>query len=551
MFHTNLLHGRGEPVNMSPRKFPESPSDVGQPEIKRNPALFALTLSEHTGFDALAARTMTPPPRYSRIEQPRLTLQIPEEVQQDGEATSMSSVESLNDTIITDSTIASPTTTSPSKHPENKLFLKVKEQVKRRGKGIRSRLRKSTSRTGSASTTPHQGSPASPLAPPEESFAHSTSNDASPHSPASPQLFSAVQELDSRQINTVETSEQGRQPANNGGFLSHLFSSRHAEPHCDIRRSESVSSIIPTPRRGLSIAAPESRRPPVTNFSPMDLTGRLESLSEQGPHDHDAIVSPWSPVSPTSPSVFDASPLMRSNAITDRIFGMGDPVSPISALPGASPPPSSPTLDGRLNFLPRLSVPQALSARTNDRGLNSSNHASRRTNLGPRQFAELDYGKELVNIETSEAEVVGGWYTSPSTNGCISPVPRITVDHAANAPEVVNSQELSALDTRQLNNPSLPSRLYTGRPFQPSSPLAALTGTLWESLLSGIIKSTELLRQCYGPDPPVPENHVRVRWKCVSTLNMSRLAIMLIITRLVENTCTMITLKTGLELQQN
>jgi hypothetical protein len=550
MFHTDSPHGRGQPVDMSPRKFPESPSDVGQPEIKRNPALFALTLSEHTGFDALAARTMTPPPRYSRIEQPRLTIQIPEEVQQDEEATSLSSIESSHETIITDSSITSPTTTSP-KNPENKLFLKVKEQVKRRGKGIRSRLRKSTSRSGSALTTPLQGSPASPSAPPSESFAHSTSNDASPHSPTPPQLFSTVQELDSRQIDSVTTAEQSRQSANNGGFLSQIFSLRHTEHDHGVRRSDSFSSIIPTPRRGLSVAGAESRRPTFNNLNPMELTGRLESLSEQGSHNHDAIVSPCSPVSPTSPSVFGPSPLMRSNAITDRIFGMVDPVSPISALPGSSPPPSSPTLDGRLGFLPRLSVPQTPSDRTPSDATNHLSNAPRRTASAPRQFAEFDYGKELVNPEASEANVVGGWYTAPSANGYVSPVPRITIDHAANAPEVAMNQETYMRETRQITSRSPPPRLYTGRPFQPPSPVAALTGTLWESLLSGIIKSTELLRQCYGPDPPVPENHVRVRWKCVSTFNVSGQPSILINSRLVENMCTMITLKTGRELQQN
>jgi hypothetical protein len=534
MLHTgSALHGSGQTVNMSPRKFPESPSDVGRPVAKQtpDPALFAQALAEHAGFDALAARTMTPPPRYSRIEQPRLTLQIPDEVQGDEtpvpDPISLSSSESSHGDNTIPSTasspISSPIATSPSKQSEPKLFLKVKAEVKRRGKGFRSRLRKSTSRSGSASTTPLQGSPASPSNPSNNAFAHSSSNDASPHSPCSPQIFPAAQELDSRQIDHISGPgrSHSQQPEVNGGFLSYLFS-RSSDSELGIQRNASVSSIIPTPRRGLSIAAPEGRRAHTANLNAMELSGRLESLNEQVYDNLDSIVSPCSPALPTSPSGLGSLSLMRSNAVTDRINNIPDPVSPISALPGQSPPPSSPTLDGRLDFLPRLSVPQFHATHTNRNPNRSLQAIPQRSLSTPRQFAEHDYGKELVSAESSETQVVSGWYTSPSSasqqnNNSTNMIPRITIDQAANAPEVAPDQQLSAQFSRSghPNNYIPPPQPYTGRPFQSRSPLAQLTETLWDSLFSGIIKSTELLRQSYGPDPPVPENHVRVRWTCV------------------------------------
>jgi hypothetical protein len=520
MFRNEFLRGSGQPVDMAPEKFPESPSDVGQPEIKRNPALFALTLSEHAGFDALAARTMTPPPRYTRVAQPRLTLQIPEEVQQDEEVTSSSSIESPRETITTESVPASPVVASPSKQPENKLFFKVKAEVKRRGKGIRSRLKKSTSLSGSTSTTPFQGSPASPSGPSDATFAYSTSNDASPHSPASPHNLSVVHELDSRQINNISTATSQVQPTNNGGFLSQFFS-RSSDADQSVRRTPSVSSIIPTPKRGLSIAAPQGHRPPNANLNPTELTGRLESLSEQESNPEDTIVSPCSPASPASQMSFGRWSLMRSNAVIDRMYEMPDPISPLQALPGASPPPSSPTLDGRLERLPRLNVPSV--SQSQNRHLNSLRSQLQGPIPAPRQFAELDYGKELVGAGPSEPEVLGGWYTSPtvSDHNDHRSIPRVTIDHAENAPEVVLNQQPQpshSFSSIGPNSQSIPLQRYTGRPFQPNSPLAALTGSIWDSLLSGIIKATELLRESYGPDPPVPANHVRVRWKCVCYL---------------------------------
>jgi hypothetical protein len=528
MFHNEFLQARGQPVEMTPGKFPESPSDVGQPEMKQNPALFALTLSEHAGFDALAARTLTPPPRYTRVEHPRLTLQIPEDVQQDEESTSLSSIESSRETITTESVATSPVATlsvptspaalSPSKQPESRLFFKVKAEVKRRGKGIRSKLRKSTSRSGSTSTTPLQRSPGSPSEQPDAAFAYASSNDVSPTSHALPQSFSAVQELDSREINSVSgTATTQVHPAGNGGFFSHLFP-RATDSDQSLRRATSVSSIVPTPRRGLTIVAPEGRRPPTASLNPMELTGRLESLSEQDSSQQDVIVSPCSPVSPSSPSNFRPSSLIRSNAIIDRMYDMPDPVSPLPALPGSSPPPSSPTLDGRLERLPRLSVPQSPVVHSQNSHQNSTRNNAYQPTAVPRQFAELDYGKELVNVESSEPEVLGGWYTSPSESHRVNNQQRGAIDHAANAPEVAAHHQASGFDfngSLNSNHRAVSSVRYTGRPFQPTSPLAALAGTAWESLLSGIIKTTELLRNSYGPDPPVPANHVRVRWKCV------------------------------------
>lgn len=77
---------------MKPQNPMALPKDEQQYET--DPALVAITLSEHSGFDAVInnpMRVMTPPPKYSRVEpsrleQPRrlgLTLTIPDTTQEE------------------------------------------------------------------------------------------------------------------------------------------------------------------------------------------------------------------------------------------------------------------------------------------------------------------------------------------------------------------------------------------------------------------------------------------------------------------------------------
>jgi hypothetical protein len=497
---------------MTGRKFPETPLDVGEPDPKTNPALFALTLANHSGFDALAARTLTPPPQYTRHEQPRLTLLIPEEVAVDEEPTSVSSEASPQDSPDIPSTGSSPLTTTPTKQPESKLFLKVKAEVKRRGKGLRSRLRKSAGSPKSSSSS-ILNSPLSPLQPPDSVYSVSSEQNLA---------NSSVQELDGRQIEAYSGSglsnitQADNHTSTNSSPQSSPLSTQVSNFPQVFQRSTSVSSIVPTPRRGLSLALSPNCRdrsglPPT--FNSADLRGRLESINDQDSYDvNDHLVSPCSPASPTTTSILSPS-LVRSNARIERIFEITEPISPTSPGAGSTPPPSSPTLEGRLNFLPRLNVSSPLATNS------SSNQIQR---IIPRQFAELDHGKELVAPSTVP-ESIGGWYSSssssPSSHATGISVPRIIVDQAANAPEAIPNQWHSQAShtASSPNSRVVPQHQYTGRPYQSPSPLAELTGLLCDALLSGIGKATEILRQAYGPEPSVPERHVRVRWKCVRT----------------------------------
>jgi hypothetical protein len=509
-------------VPMSPRKFPETPSDVGQDEgIKSNPGLFALALSEHSGFnDNLTARTMTPPPQYTRHEQPRLTIVIPEEVQEEEEPNSLSSIEPSDEAC---EVLSTPAATSPSKQDESKLFLKVKAEVRRRGKGFRSKLRKATGspKSGSASTTPSHNSPSSPV---RLTALDASSRDQYPQIALPSVDGSVIQELDGTQIGPHAAFDREEQLDIGDFHRPPQISAHTADSSPNFRRNASVSSIIPTPRRGLSLASP-SKGLQTSNVNSTDLTGRLQSIFNQNKQRREeTLVSPCSPVSSTGENSRAWSSLLRSNAITDRVSGMSDPISPLSPLPSSpSPPPSTPTLDGRLDSLPRLTVAQS---RMHSRPKSNQVPMATATHVSPvrKQFAELDCGKEL--LVPSGQDVANGWYSSPASNAYTNrnirenqTIPRIAIEYAENAPEVVHHSNPTTFQGHNANRgilPQWPGQMYTGRPYQSRSPLAELTGSLWDAIIGGITQSSALLRQAYGPEPHVPEGHVRVRWRCVS-----------------------------------
>ena len=89
--------------------------------------MFALTLAEHSGFDAVAdavARTMTPPPSYSRHAPapPKLTLLIPDAVQKDT-AHAASPVHHISpDATVVETIGNSPMEISPSRQPDGNII---------------------------------------------------------------------------------------------------------------------------------------------------------------------------------------------------------------------------------------------------------------------------------------------------------------------------------------------------------------------------------------------------------------------------------------------
>ncbi|TLD36668.1 hypothetical protein E2P81_ATG02450 [Venturia nashicola] len=489
-----------------PQTQEASPKDGQQYET--DPALVAINLSAHSGFHAVdnAMRVMTPPPQYSRVEPSRaerprqLTLTIPDMAQ--GEALSSASPRSPNtrtspDIAITQSTETSPVESSPSRGREGRLLDNIIAWKRKHRLGLKSFRRPSSgSRSSSRTTSPQDASPTPPWSP------NGTMNE--------------VQELDGHEINmAIPQSPQSRSPD-----FDWQYETNQQRP----QRQLSVSSIIPTPRRFRSVAAPAPQHTLNTSFDADILASQLESLTEDDTRSiHESMISPCSPISPGGG--WHGRSLVRSGAVTDRgTSSIHHPISPLSPHSWPpNPPPVTPMLGGRLDKLPRIETSTSQSSKQ----LRCRPYATRQEEPSPQavqSLSETDSGKELVvqsNDSSSSRERLLQSFSSPHWEGyqgeSPSTIPRIVIDdRAANAPEVATSASgipVAAESTNQMvQHP--PPWVYTARPLKRPSPLAALTGTVLEAALEKILKTTELLRYYYGPEPNVPERHVRVRWKC-------------------------------------
>lgn len=503
---------------MKPPDSTTMPKD-GQ-QYESDPALVAMTLSSHSGFDAVvdtSMRVMTPPPQYSRVEPSRfersrqLTLRIPDTTQ--GEALPSACPRSPNirfspDIAVVQDTETSPVENSPSREKEGR-FLESIIAWKRKhcvvfGRSIR--RPGSGSRSSSRTTSPQDGSSTPPWSPNG--------------------LANEIQELDSHEINMAVPQVPQSQETSPQQFGPPDLDWHHEIVQQRPQRQSSFSSIIPTPRRFRSVAGPAPRHRSDINFDANLLANQLESLAEGDARTvHESMVSPCSTTSPGG--VWQDQSLMRSGAITDRpTSSLHHLISALGPHPRSpSPPPVTPTFDGRLDKLPRIETPAFQNANQSIYRLNATRQVE--PSLQALQIlSEEDSGKELVvqsNVSrTSRERRLHQPFSAPHWEGnqgqSPSSVPKIVVDHAAHAPEVAASSLGSPVMTEPMIHivRKSPPWVYTERPLKQPSPLATMTGMVLEAALSGILKTTELLRYHYGPEPPVPERHVRVRWKCVS-----------------------------------
>lgn len=475
--------------------YPEPPYHIRRwAPYKTNPADFALTLAEHSGFDAVARNMtpppsyMTPPPQYSANMQPRLTLTIPYSSPGQGQLASLSGAAETIDTSVIESVENSPTDPSHISSNESSFTSKFKNTLRKRSTGFRDRLRRTSgsSRSSSTSTSP--------------SDATSSSFGAEALPIARNYELPIIQELDGQPI--LGDVARAPEPCN----ISH--GSNAESPNA--RYSRGSSSIVATPRRGLSIATSTQASSYTANVNVGELLGRLQSLCKQRDDDFPEVtISPCTPVSPFHNNTFQRfSTLSRSNAVTDGLYRSQDPSS---ALSESSVSPITPTaLERRLGTLPRLSTSGA-TCQTSDS-----------PSVFPTIFdAEADSGKELVPSAHNVSGRLDGPFSSPhweTSRGQQNGRPRqVHFDSASNAPEIVQRVDSSRTHT-PTNQYLSPTWSPSRRPYQQPSPSASLVATLCEAVLDCVTVATDFLKYRYGPEPPVPKKHVRVRWRCVSKI---------------------------------
>jgi hypothetical protein len=266
------------------------------------------------------------------------------------------------------------------------------------------------------------------------------------------------------------------------------------------RRNMAVpsSSIVPTPQRGLSIASPRHRTSPVSSLDASDLSDRLQTLRYLQPTaEAEVIISPTSPASHSQDQAsWQPSTLARSNAITESIAPRHDLLTPIS--PIVSGPPVTPTLDGRLDSLPRLTTATPQTTLTHELGLHRRN-----------SVAEDDSGKELV---TSLLNMSGRLERPLNTPHWERPGTQL---RSNNVELRSQADDFFALPSSTNTNQGI--ALTSTPQYRVSDRIAASTlliEAVCELVLASVTKASSLLGANRGA-PSTPEHHVRVRWRCV------------------------------------
>ncbi|KIW06449.1 uncharacterized protein PV09_02893 [Verruconis gallopava] len=468
------------------------------PSYKQDPAAFAQSLVEHSGFEAVARSFSpppsysSPPPSYSRLAQlPRLT--IPADNSSQDRSAARTEAPATPGSYSTDGVTNSPSDAVQSRSQDSPLS-KIRLKIRKHSTGFRDRLRRPgfNSRNSSSTISPCDLSPYvfSDIA-------------TTPDSPMSAAELDAIPELDSHTI-------QPRDPCLNENLESHhLLSDSDHGLQREVLTTE-PASIIPTPPSVLPTTSPSSNQKPSSSVNAADLSGRLQSLHRdygQQRHDLDSTLSPCSLVSSQNSGHFVwKTNLSRSNAIKDGIPRSQCPEPPSrEEVPNVLP--ESRRLDGRLEGLPRLVVP--------NNGTLPNIPA-----MGDVQsrIEQGDYGKELVASTDSAAGVSEQlcrslrWNSSRSMSSRAQ-VPISQAIDAADAPEVVDN-EGSMYPLSTLKAAAWQRSYSANKSYQISSPQTSFVGSLCDVMVYAVTKGTDFLKTRYGPEPPVEESHVRVRWRC-------------------------------------
>ena len=460
---------------------------------KNNPADFARRLAGHAGFDALEHSTirrhetppptyMTPPPRYSRLEQPRLTVVIPSAAAEHRDAASTPTDAGALPPAVVQSTGSSPIESNEQRPSNLSISSRIRTKFRRKSTGIRERIRRSdpSSEASSNATSPC-----------EENSSAVFELDSTEPTVLHHHAMTTIQELDSHPITSSER-QSSLITSRWASCVPDVGASNTSSPRNHHGRRPSASSIVPTPRRGLSV--PAQGRGRVSTIDASDLSGRLQALHDgQANSQPEVVISPCSPADPSHDALWQQMQLSRSNAVTDNVASRLDVISPIS--PVMYGPPVTPTLDGRLDRLPRLTTPDS---------------ASTTTTLLPHSGASIDgvdTGKELV----SSLSHVWGRFDQPVSLPHFNQSQQITSGPRAfssQAPEVFWSQSWSSPDQHQA---------LIGHTKSAVAQTVSASQSLLGIALNSAISAISTLRTNPGPESPVSLNHARVRWRCVSS----------------------------------
>lgn len=476
-------------------------------------------------------RPDTPPPSYHKYELPVLRLAIPTpdtgrlrsssphtDDSQESQ-TSWSELQYVPRTFLEQNRPKSedtqPSETDSSKNTKN-LLARVRWMVQKREKGIKIRTKRpdeEINRKVSAVRLER----ISVTVPPSPAEKNSTIINGSPEVD-----HSSVFELDGQPI-----PSSGHKTDSKAYSMLQTVSTANPETnmevlntveHDPILHPNEISSIVPTPKRGLSLIRPEGHSWSSPIF-PEDLKIRLKSIT-RSPLGGAAV--PISPLSPTSPGL--GSPLRRSNAFSDH---HGKPGNLQGAADECQTSYFCPTLKETSFDAPHRSLPKLIVPINPSFGRNSGKQTT--GSMAPRRSVNEDLdddfsGKEVIVSPNLAEECNKSSINLSVSMPCRGEVvensilpPETSVDSHGKYPEVVSSQMQPAA-FHSMGAVNAQNNIYhrgsTKRYYKQANPIVALIAEVSRAFLDNIIYSVSALRDRYGPEPPVPDGHVRVRWTC-------------------------------------
>jgi hypothetical protein len=295
-------------------------------------------------------------------------------------------------------------------------------------------------------------------------------------------------------------------------------------------RSSSVFSIVKTPTRGLSVVGPVRRIEKVNRFRAKGKAARSE-LNRSGAHKSVKRHTPRSSTNST-PTV-GTSGGHRSSASFSRdssFLKAPDTVSSDESVSTDREPEPIPETRPTKKMHRRSSTEEPtasksksrLQLQTNVPRVTSANSSPLTMKRSPRTKTTATIPSPVTAIDASrQADASPVWSeVDPSTEL------REALDKAFGSAQVdaipdQNSRLIPTIEEpmsdSEVGNVALPAELEIRFPHSKSkSSMATFWGLAFSALTDKAFDGLHALRLSYGSEPPVPANHVRVRWTCVS-----------------------------------
>jgi hypothetical protein len=300
-------------------------------------------------------------------------------------------------------------------------------------------------------------------------------------------------------------------------------------------RSASVSSIVKTPTRGLSLVGPVRR---IEKKNRPRAKSRTASMELKRSDAHKSIkrrsgATTSSSLKPTAQALVESSNLRERIRPISRKSTECNPTPyenntwqhPIRQNSVANPRHSRTTSVDDLQVLPDLrtrlrlqtNVPQSKSAATSP---------AVRRRRSPRTHKPASLSPSSNDEDNSDVRRSPEWEEVDHSDKLREALGKALASLAPRIEEVENNRVersvpriVEPVDSNRVGDVLLPLDIeIRSAPTSVRNPTLMYWGLALSALSDKAYESFKLLRDTFGTEPPVPQGHVRVRWTCVSLL---------------------------------